>query len=270
MAVHGNYYEILGVEPDTSLSQIKRAFRKKAKAFHPDVDRSGRDDAMMRLLIAAYEVLSNPERRRQYDLLNARDLNRYEFNYRDFLKNRRDDAGSLAKLIFFDLLHHHEAEALDLYDALVSGQDFRLEGVMDREDFMDCAFLLAEEYEKRGEYRKAFGLLTRIAEHELDRPYFKHFFREVVDRLRTLVCIKMPGEVGTEDLVDYLEQLVDYEFSPRDSAFFLKRIAELYADQGQNMTAVRYLQRGLALHSKLPGVKKLMERLQFPAAAQTG
>jgi len=265
--VHGNYYEILGVEPDTSLPQIKRAFRKKAKAYHPDVDPTGRSEAMMRLLIAAYEVLSNPERRRQYDLVNARQINRYEFNYRDFLRGRPDDAASMAKLIFFDLLHHHEAEALDLYDALVSGQGFSLEGVLDREDYMDCTFLLAEEYERRGEYRKAFDLLKRIAEFEIEKPYFRHFFREVVDRLRALACFKMPGVVETEELVEDLEDLVELGFSTRDSAFFLKRIAELFADEGQPHRAVRYLQRGLALHSKLPGVKKLMERLDYQTAA---
>ena len=51
---------------------------------------------------------------------------------------------------------------------------------------MLCAFLLSEEYEKREKYRKAFDLLTKIVHFERKKPYFRHFFEEVVGRLRKL------------------------------------------------------------------------------------
>ncbi len=259
-----NYYELLGVEPDSSLSQIKSAFRRKAKAFHPDVDPSGRHTAKMRLLLNAYKVLSNPEKRKQYDLLNAGKISRFRFNYRDHLREREDEE-SKAKLIFFDLLHRHEKDALELFDDLTSKNGFSLEKHLNREDYMDCVFMLAEEYEKRGEYEKAFDLYVRIVHYELEEPYFKHFFREVVDRLRLLSCFKMPGAVESEKLVEYLRELVGFNFSSKDTAFFLKKIAEIYAEENDFEVAFRYLEEGLKLHDKLPGIKKLRDKLAYAA-----
>ena len=252
-----NYYEVLGITPDSKLSQIKSAFRRKAKSFHPDVDPSGRHTSTMRLLITAYEVLSDPARRKQYDLLNAGKLRSFDFNYRDFLRQRHD-SDSVAKLIFHDLLHHREDEAVELYDSQLG---FRLDEYLDREDYMDCIFLLAEEYERCARFEKAFGLYREIVRCEYELPYFRHFFREVVDRLRFLSCFEMPGNVENRRLVGYLHELVKLDFSPKDSAFFLKKIAEIYAEEDSLEEANFYLNEGLKRHSKLPGIKKLREKL---------
>lgn len=256
-----NYYEILGVQPGSSTSQIKKAFRRKAKAFHPDLSRTAGNEHMMRLLLTAYEVLSDPLRRQQYDLLNKKSIYDYTFNYREYLKRKGADSESLAKLIFFDLLHNYEDEALLLFERLDDSGSFQLSRHLEREDYMDCAFLLSEEFEKRGEYLRAFELLRDIAEREYEQPYFRHFFREVIDRLRVLSCFKMPGAVENDVLISCLEELVAFNFSAKDSAFFLKKIAEIYAEENSLERAVDYLNRGLKLHSKLPGVKKLKDRL---------
>ena len=75
---------------------------------------------------------------------------------------------------------------------------------------MDCAFLLAEEYERHGNYIRAFELLKNIVVCELENPYFRHFFREVVDRLRLLTCFRMPGIVGNRTLIGNLKELVEF------------------------------------------------------------
>jgi DnaJ domain len=59
-----DYYKILGVPKDASQSQIKARYQLLAKKFHPDHDG---DDNMMSLINEAYQVLSNPEKKRQYD-----------------------------------------------------------------------------------------------------------------------------------------------------------------------------------------------------------
>jgi curved DNA-binding protein len=63
-----NYYDILGVKKDADEKQIKQAFRKLAKQYHPDAnpDDPGAE-AKFKELNEAYEVLSDPEKRAQYD-----------------------------------------------------------------------------------------------------------------------------------------------------------------------------------------------------------
>lgn len=61
-----DYYDVLGVAQDAGAAEIKRAYRQLAKRYHPDI--SGGDRAHAFLEVArAYEVLSDPERRRTYD-----------------------------------------------------------------------------------------------------------------------------------------------------------------------------------------------------------
>ena len=60
-----DYYEILGVSRTASPAEIKQAFRKLAHQHHPD--KHGGDEQKFKEINAAYQVLSNPEKRRQYD-----------------------------------------------------------------------------------------------------------------------------------------------------------------------------------------------------------
>ena len=69
MATTRSYYQILAVPRDASALQIKAAFRKKAMRYHPDHNPGKEAWANKKLqrIIEAYEVLSNPARRRAYD-----------------------------------------------------------------------------------------------------------------------------------------------------------------------------------------------------------
>lgn len=58
-------YETLSVAKDATSDEIKKAYRRCAQATHPD--KHGGDDAAFKAVKAAYEVLSDPERRRRYD-----------------------------------------------------------------------------------------------------------------------------------------------------------------------------------------------------------
>ncbi|BAU10770.1 heat shock protein 40 [Leptolyngbya sp. NIES-3755] len=61
------YYSILGVSTNASISEIKAAFRQRAKQLHPDHNASPYASQNFQQLKQAYEVLSNPETRAQYD-----------------------------------------------------------------------------------------------------------------------------------------------------------------------------------------------------------
>ncbi|XP_047737079.1 dnaJ homolog shv-like, partial [Hyalella azteca] len=63
-----DFYKILGVSKSASLHEIKKAYRKNAKELHPDKNRDDPSaDAKFKDLGAAYEVLSDEEKRKKYD-----------------------------------------------------------------------------------------------------------------------------------------------------------------------------------------------------------
>ncbi len=62
-----DYYEVLGVSKTASDEEIKRAFRRLAKQYHPDVNKSADAEEKFKEIGEAYAILSDPEKRRQYD-----------------------------------------------------------------------------------------------------------------------------------------------------------------------------------------------------------
>ncbi|MDH4023381.1 MAG: DnaJ domain-containing protein [Gammaproteobacteria bacterium] len=66
-----DYYQTLGVARDATQDSIKRAYRKLARKYHPDVSKEVDADAKFKELGEAYEVLKDPEKRAAYDQLGA-------------------------------------------------------------------------------------------------------------------------------------------------------------------------------------------------------
>ena len=62
-----NHYETLDVSPKATSTEIKQAYRRLAKLFHPDSKRETADPEKIIQVNAAYEVLGDPQRRRTYD-----------------------------------------------------------------------------------------------------------------------------------------------------------------------------------------------------------
>ncbi len=62
-----DYYEILGVDRSASDRQIKSAYRRLARKYHPDVNKSPDAEGKFKEATAAYEVLADPEKRKMYD-----------------------------------------------------------------------------------------------------------------------------------------------------------------------------------------------------------
>jgi tetratricopeptide (TPR) repeat protein len=254
-----NYYELLEVSESASTQEIKKAFRERAKKFHPDISgKSGGEE--MRKLLAAYKTLSDHNRRFEYDRAYARFAGKYRFDYRSFLREK-DDPESRSKLIFFELLHMEEDEALSIWQTQ-GGLDFPLEKYLDREDWMDCCFILAEELASRGRYYEAFSLLVKLIREERRLPYFRHFAEEVEKFLKELVRLDLRPALDDETYLKCMEELISLGFAPRYEAVVFRSIAETLFRLGEFDSAGKALKEALKRNPGLPNVVRLKQRLQ--------
>ena len=73
-----DFYEILGVQKNASEEEIKKSYRKLAMKYHPDRNKDDKEsERKFKEVSAAYEILSNPIKRREYDLTG--NINNYNF-----------------------------------------------------------------------------------------------------------------------------------------------------------------------------------------------
>jgi curved DNA-binding protein CbpA len=255
-----NYYNLLGINQNASSQDIKRAFREQAKRLHPDIAGKSRE-AEMRKLLCAYEVLSDQERRYEYDRAYSRFVKRLDFDYRAFLESQEDDRESQAKLVFFDLLHLDEEQALSVWRTQ-GGLGFPMEQYLNREDWMDCTFILAEELEKRRCYYEAFVLLVNLVREERRQPYFRHFMSDIEGFLKELVRLRLKSAVDKATYIACIENLLELGFSSRDEARWMRSMAETLVQMGNLDAAQGVFREALKRDPALPNVVQLRRKLQ--------
>src|ERR1700740_1031007 len=66
-----DYYEILGVKREASADDIKKAYRKLAQKYHPDVTKDPKGEEKFKEIAEAYQALKDPEKRKAYDELGS-------------------------------------------------------------------------------------------------------------------------------------------------------------------------------------------------------
>ena len=99
MAKKRDYYEVLGIARGATPDEVKKAFRKLAKEHHPDMNQGDRKAAEERFkeISEAYDVLSNPDKRKRYDAGGFEGVNAEAggqgFNWQDF--SRRGDVADI-------------------------------------------------------------------------------------------------------------------------------------------------------------------------------
>ncbi|MBE6487768.1 MAG: hypothetical protein E7Z86_03560 [Methanosphaera stadtmanae] len=72
-----DYYKILNIDKNADTQSIKRAYRKLAMKYHPDVNKQRDAEEKFKDLTEAYAVLSDEEKRKQYDSYGYRSMNKY-------------------------------------------------------------------------------------------------------------------------------------------------------------------------------------------------
>jgi molecular chaperone DnaJ len=145
MSAKRDYYEVLEVSRDASPDEIKKAYRKMARKYHPDVNRDDKNAAeKFKEINDAYEVLSDPQKREVYD----------RFGHDAFDPTRNNGAGGFAGFDFDDLGGGF-GDIFDMFFGAAGGGRRRKTGPQrgaDREiridiDFEDAVFGIEKEIE---------------------------------------------------------------------------------------------------------------------------
>jgi curved DNA-binding protein CbpA len=254
------YYDVLDIDRNASQPQVKQAFRRLAKLYHPDTNRKGGKQAAKRLqeVIAAYRVLSNERERARYDvLMQSSPVLREEA--------RRSEARTLkeyADQMLHDLLAGRGRRALGTYDQLVAREDFDLYDHLDAKDYLDCIFLLAEQCERVSRFREAARLYEELYEREKEPPRQRYFFETVKERIKKLYSRKLPRDARTpkEEIACY-ERILQFELDKSEKAFILKKIAEVYVRTGDGKRAKQMFSQALRLKPGLKGTATIRESL---------
>ncbi len=254
-------YTIIGVQPEASQKEIKSAFRKKAKAGHPDT--GGTDEEAMRLVLEAYRTLSDAQSRREYDRGRLRLIPHGQgvaFDYRVWLLERLEEPEYIAKLVFYDLLHDLEDEALSLYERIRDTDQGRLERFFERPEAMDAEFCIAEEYADRGRFVDAYRVIKRLISMEQQSSGFGYFYEVVLARFRRLLLIDLPRVLETEIYLETLLEAVEMRSSAENDGHFLRKRAELLFRLGRIAEAKTAIDRASSLAPRLPGLKVLIKK----------
>lgn len=121
-----DYYKIMGVSPDASEKEIKLAYRKLARKYHPDLNKEPKAEEHFKEMGEAYEVLKDPTKRAEYDNhLKNREFNQHSqqqnARYSDHGSDPRHQQSSQFNNDFFESLFGHSR----YQQQPMAGQDYQ-------------------------------------------------------------------------------------------------------------------------------------------------
>jgi len=258
-----DYYEVLGVRKDGSPEEIRASFRRLAKKYHPDrnTSRAKWAEQKIRVIIQAYDTLMDRDSRAAYDRKLRQEQDPDEDAYRQSLRQRYGDPYAEARLVLEDLLNERGDEAVEVFErAKERLGDFDLSKYLDRRDYLDCLFLLGEEYERAGDWKQALSFYHKVYDLERDSP--SRFFLETLkERIRDIYCKKLARRSTPLDAVDIYERVLSLGIPKKTEAYIHKKIAEAFFRAGIHKKAKTHLSQAFRLEPKLKGAQKICEKL---------
>jgi curved DNA-binding protein CbpA len=258
-----NYYDVLNLQQNATQADIKKAFRKLAKRYHPDTNPGRQKAAAKRLkeIIAAYKVLGNARERARYDML-LETSNSGSGEGGASAEAAVNTLVARAEKLLEDLLNGAGPKALKQFDEMRKDPDFSLAELLNVRDYLDCVFLLAEQLERAGRNREAAELYEELYEREKEPPRHRYFFEEVKIRLKKLYSRKLPREATTpEEEIRCYKRILEFDVDRSEKAFILKKIAEVYLKIGKTDEAKRIFRSALDLKPGLKGTATIREQL---------
>ena len=260
-----DHYMTLRIGCDASDEDIKQAFRRLAKKFHPDKNPGSEKVAERRFkqITAAYEILSNQQARNRYDRILKSSRANVRDSHRDNLRTKaKNNMASLCQLILFELLDQNAQSAMEIYEGLTSSNPrFSLNSYMKDGDVRDCEFLLAEAYHQRGRLPEAARLYEIILEKEKKKAYFRRFAQEIELMLRDVYIQHIARAKCSEEVTAIIGKLLTLKISNREVARVYKKAAEAYYKVVDIDRAKESLRRAFEINPGMTGAKKIGRKL---------
>jgi curved DNA-binding protein CbpA len=262
-----NYYQVLQVQEGSDRAEIRNSFRKLAKKYHPDKTKANgiSSEEKIKLLIKAYKTLTDAEKRIHYDTqLQSNSIRIRDFYYKESPKrgNGKYDLRSQAKMVLNDLLNKNGPQAVKNYERLKEeNKEFELLAFLNLKDYLDCKFLLAEEYEIQGHYELAFKMYEYVYQEEDGNPARKHLLEEIKERILRLSCKKLVKLTQPDTAITYLTRALNLKLSKNEEAFIYKKIADCHVASGEWDNALERFNKALSLCPNLKGAQTLKNKL---------
>ena len=280
-----DYYQILEIERDATALEIKRAYRKLAKRYHPDKnpEQTAFAEKMFREICNAYNTLQDRKLKSDYDR-TLQTIERQQNSQEVYLDRLSKLNKTYAKLelLLQALLHHNYETGISMYEQLQhhsqeTGKEWRIDDFLSYEESRDCEFLLAEAYQKLGfsngnpssvldRYRQieqAMLIYESLLSAETKRPCFRHFIREVKDRLKFIYLYHFSLEGYDQTHPISLTKIRELKLSKRETAWMYKKIAEFYVEIDRLPEARTVLKMAFELQPRLTGAKKICQTLNI-------
>lgn len=290
-----DYYQILEIRRDATAYEIKSAFRKLAKRYHPDKnpERIAFAEKMFREVCNAYSTLHNKKQKSDYDRVLQTIERQQSFQdgfasgtlqheiYLDRL-NRLNQSYAKLELLLEALLHQNYETGISMYEQLrhhseKTGKAWRIDDFLSYEESRDCEFLIAEAYqtlafsngdassilERHRKIEQAMLIYESLLSAETKRPCFKHFIPEVKERLKCIYLYHFSIEGYHQTSHIPLTKIRALKLPKRETAWIYKKIAEFYVEVDQYPEARTVLKMAFELQPRLTGAKKICRTLNI-------
>ncbi len=290
-----DYYQILEIRRDATANEIKSAFRKLAKRYHPDKnpERIAFAEKMFREVCNAYSTLHNRKQKSDYDRV-LQTIERQQSTQNGFANgtlqhetyldklNKLNQNYAKLELLLEALLHQNYETGISMYEQLrhhseETGQEWRIDDFLSYEESRDCEFLIAEAYQKLGfsngdtpstlerhrNIEQAMLIYESLLSAEVKRPCFKHFIREVKERLKYIYLYHFSVEGHHQTSQIPLTKIRALKLPKRETAWIYKKIAEFYVEIDQYPEARTVLKMAFELQPRLTGAKKICRTLNI-------
>lgn len=258
-----DYYRLLEVEPSATVQTIRRAFRVRVLAVHPDKAVEPTDPGQLHDLIQAFETLVDPDLRDDYDR-RRRIINRSSDDEESKIPHvtESDRPVDRARAILYLLLRERRQEALERVRGIEGSVASFMQEHLEIEEFIDAAFLLGEVFERKSAFIPALQWYQQVLQSEKTRRQHRPCLSETIERVKRLLIARLGAHEDPRVALDYLRRAQDLGLDRLERIEVAKRRAQCYLELEMLDVAARHFREALQLQPQLKGARRLREALR--------